>query len=81
LHAKIQNGKPHEKRQFREKGIALQVILNSVLLITLKEYIVAYLLEARTVEREKPPLLANGSETAFVTRQWPRNKQQNNVHC
>jgi hypothetical protein len=30
---------------------------------------VAYLLKARTVEPEKPPLLMNGSETAFVSRQ------------
>jgi hypothetical protein len=30
---------------------------------------VAYLLEARTVEPEKQPLLANGSETTFVSRQ------------
>jgi hypothetical protein len=33
------------------------------------ECIVAYLLKARTVEPEKHPLLANGSETAFVSRQ------------
>jgi hypothetical protein len=31
---------------------------------------VTYLLEARTVEPEKQPLLANGSETTFVSRQW-----------
>jgi hypothetical protein len=30
---------------------------------------VAYLLKARTVEPEKQPLLANGSETTFVSRQ------------
>jgi hypothetical protein len=35
---------------------------------------VAYFLDARTVESEKQPLLANGSETTFVSRQWPRNK-------
>jgi hypothetical protein len=29
---------------------------------------VAYLLKARTVEPEKQPLLANGSETTFVSR-------------
>jgi hypothetical protein len=33
-------------------------------------YIVAYLLKARTVEPEAQPLLANGSETTFVSRQW-----------
>jgi hypothetical protein len=35
------------------------------------ESIVAYILKAkaRTVEPEKQPLLANGSETAFVSRQ------------
>jgi hypothetical protein len=31
--------------------------------------IVAYLLKARTMEREKQPLLANGSETTFVSTQ------------
>jgi hypothetical protein len=30
---------------------------------------VAYLLKVRTVEPEKQPLLANGSETTFVCRQ------------
>jgi hypothetical protein len=30
---------------------------------------VAYLLKARTVEPEKHPLLANGSEATFVSRQ------------
>jgi hypothetical protein len=33
------------------------------------EYTVAYLLRAKTVEPEKQPLLANGSETTFVSRQ------------
>jgi hypothetical protein len=33
-----------------------------------------YLLKARIVEQEKQPLLANGSETTFVSRQRPRNK-------
>jgi hypothetical protein len=32
-------------------------------------HIVAYLLKARTVESEKQPLLANGSEITFVSRQ------------
>jgi hypothetical protein len=32
--------------------------------------IVAYLLKARTVEPEKQPLLADGSETTFVARKW-----------
>jgi hypothetical protein len=32
-------------------------------------HIVAYLLKARTVEPEKQPLLANGSESAFVSTQ------------
>jgi hypothetical protein len=36
-------------------------------------HFVAYLLKARTVEPEKQPLLANGSETTFVSRQRPRN--------
>jgi hypothetical protein len=46
----------------------------------LKSYItVACLLKARTVEPEKQPLLANGSETTFVYRQRPLNKQRNNV--
>jgi hypothetical protein len=38
------------------------------------------LLKARTVEPQKQPLLANGSET-FFSRPRPRNKQQYNVHC
>jgi hypothetical protein len=32
-------------------------------------YIVEHLLRARTVEPEKQPLLANGPETTFVSRQ------------
>jgi hypothetical protein len=32
-------------------------------------YIVAYVLKARTVEPYKQPLLANGYETSFVSRQ------------
>jgi hypothetical protein len=44
-------------------------------------YIVAYLFKARSVEAEKQQLLANGSETTFISRQQPRNSQQNNVHC
>jgi hypothetical protein len=43
--------------------------------------IVAYLLKARTVEPEKQPLLVNGSETTFVSRQWPGNRQRNDVCC
>jgi hypothetical protein len=35
--------------------------------------IMACLLKARTTEPEKQPLLENGSETAFVSRQMPRN--------
>jgi hypothetical protein len=31
--------------------------------------IVVYVLKARTVEPEKQPLLGNGSETTFVSRQ------------
>jgi hypothetical protein len=42
---------------------------------------VSHLLKLRTVEPEKEPLLANGSETTFVARQRSRNKQQNNVRC
>jgi hypothetical protein len=38
--------------------------------------IVAYLLNARTVEPEKQPLLANGSEISFVSRQHILNKQE-----
>jgi hypothetical protein len=38
--------------------------------------IVACLLKARTVEPEKQPLLANGSETRFVSRQRPFARQQ-----
>jgi hypothetical protein len=46
---------------------------------TLPYHIVAYLLKARTVEPEKQPLLANGSETKFVSRQRPRNRQRNGI--
>jgi hypothetical protein len=42
---------------------------------------VAYLLKARTVEPEKQPLLANGSETTFFSRQRSRNRQRNDVRC
>jgi hypothetical protein len=35
----------------------------------LEVYIVPYLLKARIVEPEKQPLLANGSETTFVSMQ------------
>jgi hypothetical protein len=45
------------------------------------KYIVTYLLKAITVEPEKQPLLANGSETIFVSRQRPRNRQQNEIRC
>jgi hypothetical protein len=38
--------------------------------------IVAYLLKARTAETEKQPLLANGSEITFVSRQHILNKQE-----
>jgi hypothetical protein len=34
-----------------------------------RQHIVAQLLKERTVEPEKQPLLANGSETTFVSRQ------------
>jgi hypothetical protein len=40
-----------------------------------------YLLKTRTVEPEKQLLLENGSETTFVSRQWSRNRQQNNIRC
>jgi hypothetical protein len=34
-------------------------------------HIVAYMIIERTVEPEKQPLLANSSETTFISRQWP----------
>jgi hypothetical protein len=43
--------------------------------------IAAYLLKAKTVEPEKQPLLENGSETALVSRQRPRNRQWKDVRC
>jgi hypothetical protein len=43
--------------------------------------IVAYLLKARTLEPEKQPLLAKGSETTFVFTQRPRKRQLNDVRC
>jgi hypothetical protein len=42
---------------------------------------VTYLLKARTVQPQKQPLLANGSETTFVSRQRPLNIQRNGVRC
>jgi hypothetical protein len=39
--------------------------------------IVAYLLKVRIVEPDKQPLLANGSETTFVSRHRARNRQRN----
>jgi hypothetical protein len=43
--------------------------------------ILAYLLKAKTVEPKKQPLLANGSEITFVSRQLPKNRQRNDVRC
>jgi hypothetical protein len=40
------------------------------------QHTVAYLLKARTAEPEKQPLLANDSETRFVSRQWICMQQQ-----
>jgi hypothetical protein len=39
------------------------------------ENIVAYLLETRTAEPEKQPLLVNGSETTFVAGKRSLNEQ------
>jgi hypothetical protein len=38
------------------------------------QYTVPHVLKARTVEPEKQPLLANGSETTSAARQQIRNK-------
>jgi hypothetical protein len=46
--------------------VGLAVVMQSEGNIT----IVAYLLKTRTVEPEKQLLLANGSETTFISRQW-----------
>jgi hypothetical protein len=43
--------------------------------------IVAYLLKVSTVEPEEQTLLADGSETTFISRQRPRNRQLNYVRC
>jgi hypothetical protein len=51
----------------RETGVSRFVLMS--FLRKRNEDIVAYLLRARTVEPEKQPLLANGSETKFVFRQ------------
>jgi hypothetical protein len=51
---------------------------------TLQEHnnIVEYVLKKKTtVEPEKRPLLANGSETTFFSRPRSRNRQQNDVRC
>jgi hypothetical protein len=44
-------------------------------------YIVAHLLKASTVEPEKQPLPENGSETTFVSRQRPRDRQRTDIRC
>jgi hypothetical protein len=44
-------------------------------------FIVAYLLKAWTAEPERWPLLGNGSETIFVSRQRPQNRLRNYVCC
>jgi hypothetical protein len=43
--------------------------------------IVAYLLKVKLWSQRRHPLLANGSETTFVSRQRPRNRQLNDVRC
>jgi hypothetical protein len=43
------------------------------------ENIAAYLLKARIVDPERQQLLANGSETAFVSRQRTRNNEIKSV--
>jgi hypothetical protein len=47
----------------------MYVLLDGIAIYMCIQYIVAYLLKARTVEPEKQPLLTNGSETKFVSRQ------------
>lgn len=42
---------------------------------------VAYLFKVRAADPEKQLLLAKSSETTFISGQWKRNRQQNNVHC
>jgi hypothetical protein len=59
-----------EKRMWRKSSASERLICGTVQLIKyiylyrLYNYIVAYLLEARTMEPEEQPLLANGKETA-----------------
>jgi hypothetical protein len=55
--------------------------MNQNLILPATLNIVACLLKARNVEPEKQPLLPNSSETTFVSRQRPRNRQRNNVRC
>jgi hypothetical protein len=43
--------------------------------------IVTYLLEARTMQPEREPLLANGSEATYVSRKRPRNRHRNDARC
>jgi hypothetical protein len=64
----------HTEKQVRQKFLTFQYLCIYV-------YIVAYFLKARAVESEKQPLLANGSETTSVSRQWQRNRQRNDVRC
>jgi hypothetical protein len=38
-------------------------------------------LDERTVETERQPLLANGSETTFISWQRPRNREWKDLRC
>jgi hypothetical protein len=62
----------------------IQELLNAVFSMQSMSYqilnVLAYMLKARTVEPEKQPLLVNGSETTFVSRQW-QQKQWNDIRC
>jgi hypothetical protein len=57
------------------KNVFIKLILSQISIATKprsqnnNEYIVAYLLKARTVEPEKQPLLANCSEITFISMQ------------
>jgi hypothetical protein len=54
---------------YQQRVIVLKPNRVSIFILLVTVSIVAYLLKARTVERENKPLLANGSETTFLCRQ------------
>jgi hypothetical protein len=69
---------PHD---FTDSSVSYALVTlqkRTLQIVYVSENTVAYLLKSSIIEPEIQPLLANGSET-FVSRQTPRNEQQNNA--